>query len=71
MNTGHNVPTKTECINAFEQLPHGDYTKDDSYHIMSTNKDRMNFVKYLANGSTDVDNYTVGLFFVQELALAT
>jgi len=71
MNTTGNKPTKAECINAFDQLPHADYTKDDSYHVMSTNKDKLSCVKYLANGATDADNYTAGLFWVEELSLAT
>ncbi len=71
MDTNINKPTEAECITAFEQLPHADYTKDDSYYIMSTNKGKLNFVKYFHNGATDAVTHTVGLFFVQELSPAT
>ncbi len=71
MDTNINKPTEAECISAFEQLPHFDYTKDDGFYIMSTNKGKLNFVKYFAHGATDAVNHTVGLFFVKELTPAT
>jgi len=37
MDTNQNKPTEVECIAAFIQLPHYDYTKDDGFFIMSLN----------------------------------
>lgn len=72
MDTVHNIPSLAECTVAFEQLPHYNYTKDDHFYIMSTNKSRLNFVKYFANGETQADGTDgLGKFFEEELVLTT
>ncbi len=70
MDTVGNKPTKAECITAFKMLPHFDWAKDDSFYIESTNKDKFNLVKYLANGDTDEagTNYA---FWIKELSIAS
>ena len=53
ISTVGNKPSIAECITAFKTLPNMDWSKDDRFYIDSTNKGKMNFVKYLANGDVD------------------
>lgn len=46
-------PNRAECIAAFKQLPHYDFSKDDRFYMMSTAKDKLFLIKYLADGATD------------------
>ena len=63
MVTSGNKPSISECITAFKTLPNMDWSKDDRFYIDSTNKGKLNLVKYLANGDTDErgTNYTFWL----------
>ena len=51
--TTANKPSIAECVSAFKTLPNMDWAKDDRFYIDSTNKNKLNLVKYVANGDVD------------------
>ena len=68
LDTATSKPDRAECIAAFKQLPHFDFTKDDRFYIMSTARDKLFLVKYLAEGATD--EASAGSFWFKTLEKA-
>ena len=69
LDTAGNKPTHTECVTAFKTLPNHDFSNDDQFYLLSDNQAKLNFVKYLSNGST-LETDSTYQFWVEEMALS-
>ncbi len=58
-------PTRSEAIHAFKQLPHFDWTKNDTFYIRDSTGAKTMFCTYFADSATN--EATAGMFFFKDM----